>query len=709
MTRNRIRTAIVLAVAALVCSCDRNAAVSAPECPDTMKEGEYFPSVIEISLEGDDTKTGYSYLDDGRLKTIWKDGDAVFVAPAFTSSVGTTYRVRQGGASTGTFVADAPISVWAKGHAFYYPGQKIHNDITFMNFSYLGQVQKKSDPMAHMAEFHSMRKAFAYTNPTNAHYNPAKESFSGCDQSGCIMFLLSGRSFVNPTRVELTVYSGENRLGNLFFTSNKLDGYYPDSSTADEAHSPKKASSLSIDLEGYGTEDHLAVYMMHTNADMPLPAGCTLRVSVIADTCCHSDILIPDATAIKGGYASTISVNGGWVDDDAPLPPSGDYTQYPWDGEVVTLQEGGQGLDLVIMGDGFIRADFEDGTYDAIMRQASDAFLSVLPLSLFRGKFNVYYVKVPSPERVNATETGSVGAQNSGTVTKFSTQFTPNSTHISGDDGLAREYAKKAFGTNANERIKDATIIVMVNQECRAGTCWNSWNPDCGKDYGQACAVAYCALGNDLAERIGLVRHEAAGHGFGKLADEYTSDGTTTISATMWRNLDDRHALGLFRNTDKYVTENLLASLGSGYSLTTGSNVYWRDLFGTENCYESQDTEALGVYEGGNTYRYFFCRPTEDNWESIMGYNTGRFNAVSRRQIYYRYRRLTGQLATNCYGTAAELNAFLDWDRQYFDELYQTVSEVRTKAPCVERHPIPDAPAVLVEGHWVDGVFYEGK
>lgn len=699
MMWNRCALCVAAAIATLLCSCGREADCLAPE----EQGNDFFPSEMQISLGEDETRTGYEYLGDGRLKTVWKDGDAVFVAPAFRSGIGTTYRVREGGAATGTFIADGAIMYTTKGHAFYYPGQKIHNDAGFVNFSYQGQIQKKSDPMAHMAEFHAMRKEFIYDSCTNQHFDPSNESFAGCDQSGCIRFVLSGQTFENPVKVQLSVVSGPNQLQNVLVSSNYLSPYYLDDTTGDTPGSLQTAGSLSVALEGYGTEDQLVVYMMHSNYDMQIPAGSSLRVTVIGDRCWHADTQIKTATAIKGGYASTLTVTGGWVDEGEPQQPSGDYTKYPWDGEVVTLQERGSGLDLVIMGDGFIKEDFDDGTYDTIMRQAYNEFFSMLPVSLFREDFNVYYVKVPSPERVYAVNTGLNGAENSGTVTKFSARFTPNSTHMSGDDNLVREYARKAFRTDADERIKNATIVVMVNQACRAGTCWNSWSTSNGCDYGQSCAVAYCALGHDTKERIELIHHEVNGHGFGKLADEYTSSSSTNLITSLWYDLDEKHEYGMLRNADKYIDAGILSQLGgSGYSLTDESNVYWHDLFGTANGYESPDTESLGVYKGGYTYSFMFCRPTQDGSQSVMNQNTGRFNAISRRQMYYRYRRLSGQLTENCYGTPAELDAFLEWDRQHFSELYQA----QTKASCVERSSMLIAPSVMVKGEWREGVFY---
>jgi len=699
---NRTSLCVAAAIATLFCSCSREADIQETETADIVSDGLYFPTEMVISLDGSDTKTTYEYLADGRLKTNWADGDAVFVAPAFQSGIGTTYRIKSGGASTGTFVADAAIQYSTDGHAFYYPGQKIHNDASFMNFSYLGQVQKKSDPMAHIAEFHTMRKAFSYSDYTSEHFDPSNESFEGCDQSGCMRLILKGMTFVNPVKVEVSVMSGNRKLSNVLVTNNFLSSYGIDPYSSESPQDLQYSNTLSVALEGYTTESQIEVYLMHSNYDMQLPAGSALRVTVTGDEVWHADTSIPTATAIKGGYASTLTVNGGWVDDGAPQMPSGDYNEYSWDGEVVTIQEKGRGLDLVIMGDGFIKADFDNGTYDAIMRQAYNEFFSMLPVSLFKDDFNVYYVKVPSPERCYAVNTGLNGAENSGTVTKLSTQFTPNSTHLSGNDNLAREYAKKAFSTNANERIKDATIVVMVNQECRAGTCWNSWST-VGPDYGQASAVAYCALGRNADERVELIHHEVNGHGFGKLADEYQSSTSGSLSTALWTQLDEHHALGLFRNTDKYIDQDILSQLsGSSLTLTDATNVYWHDLFGTANNYESSDTESLGVYKGGNTYSFMFCRPTQNASQSVMNANVGRFNAISRRQMYYRYLRLTGQLTTDCYGSSSELNAFLEWDRQHFSELYSA----QTKSSCVERSSMTIAPAVMVKGEWVDGVFY---
>lgn len=386
-----------------------------------------------------------------------------------------------------------------------------------------------------------------------------------------------------------------------------------------------------------------------------------------------------------------------------------DETVYSWDGEVVTLQSGHPGLNLVIMGDGYVKADFDDGTYDAMMRQLCEDFFSIEPYTTIRPGFSVYYVKAPSPQRLNATTTGANGARNSDAKTKFSVQFTPNSTSVSGDGNKVNEYAKKALGADADQLIQTATILVVANQRCRAGTNHMSWT--LSGDYGKACSIAYFGLGRDDAEREQLVHHEAGGHGFGLLADEYGGKVISSMNTSEWWRLDNQmHKYGVFRNVDKYVSQSTFEQLGNDtYKVTADSTVYWSDLFNTANNYESQEVESLGFYEGANTYANFFCRPTLNANLSIMNRNTGIFNAPSRRQIYYRYLRLSEQVKEDQFGTEEELNRFLTWDATMLPKI-KAQAKVQAKAAERQAHAVaeellPLTEPVLQAGQWKQGVF----
>jgi hypothetical protein len=690
MNKITIATLTAVAVSALA-SCSKE--VDYTEW-NTIEDG---PEHITVTLS-DATKTEYSF-EDGCLKTAWAEGDRIAITPAlYLSTSAGIYEAEYSGSSEVSFKKVEEVAVSSDKYGIFYPGDKIKSTAQFTVPEYSGQVQSKSVPMAHLADYHCMRT-------TVTDYSTI--DFSDADQSACMKFSLGGMTFVDPVKIQLDVIGG-----GVFYLNN-----YVGSTTYLTSDTYKQiitTTSLSLDLEGYGTEDSLEAWMMMSNGDVYLYSGDILRVWVIQKdgSRYYSDLTLADAKTLTGGHCHILTINDGWTLSE------GDFTEYEWDGDVVTLQVGTGALDLVLMGDGFIKEDFDNGTYEAIMRQAYEEFFSVEPYTTLKDDFNVYYVKTPSPERVQATNTGLNGAVNNGHVTKFSSRFTANSTNLRGDDGLVREYAKIAFSTDADSRIKDATIIVMVNQECRAGTCYNSWYQNNGQDYGQACAVAYCALGSSTDERIQLIHHEAGGHGFGKLADEYYYSSTQLTNTGPMIDLETNQGYGLYRNVDRYIDEDLYNQLSGKYALTNSENVSWHDLFGTVNNYESASVESLGVFVGANTYPFGFCRPTEDGSKSIMNANTGIFNAISRRAIYYRYRRLTGEVTSNIWGTSDELDAFLKWDADVIMPKLNLPLASGTAASdaaaaglqpsgiYVRQQELPFAPPQLISGHWKDGRFY---
>lgn len=643
--------AMAVMTALVMTACSQKEDVQASASEDT----GCLPSVITIDPGNDATRATYGF-DSGSMYMYWEDGDEVFCAPAAKSGIGCIYRVPVGGAATNTFVASKEIGVQSTLHMYYYPGGEIHNDPTFMTFSYAGQVQRKSSPKAHIKNFHSIRKAVEFGS-YSTDYDMEHVSLAGADQSGCLKFDLSGVTFPNPTRIMLEIIEGSSVVDDVMYDRNYLQSAYGDPDSGESFSWPSPCPSLSLGLEGYGSETHLEAYMMHTNADMDLYAGDKLRVTVIGDITYRAEVAIRSNTSIKGGYFSTLTIDSGWTS------VSGDFTDYEWDGDVVTLQNPRSGLDIVIMGDGFVKADFDDGTYDSVMRSVYREFFTVEPYASFKDDFNVFYVKAPSPQRLDARNTGANGAENSGNITKFSVEFTPNSTFIDGNNDLAREYAKKALGANADTRINDALIIVVANQRCHAGTCHMLIYT--GSDYGHGSSVAYVTLGSSYADMVGAIHHEAGGHGFGKLGDEYFSS-SKSFNTGVWSDLATYHSCGFYRNVDKYVTSNFNQKFETFYDTTNDSEVLWYDLLGTSNNYESPAVESLGIFEGGYTYQYGICRPTEDGTKSIMNKNTGIFNAISRRTILYRIWRLCGEYRTDCFGSSEELGSFLRWDSTYF-------------------------------------------
>ena len=240
---------------------------------------------------------------------------------------------------------------------------------------------------------------------------------------------------------------------------------------------------------------------------------------------------------------------------DGPVLP-GPPVEDSEDGFVTVLQtaEVGNGIDLVLMGDSYGAAAINDGTYAAVMREAMDYFFEIEPYQSYRHLFNVYMVNVVSDEGSRLGVSYGEG------------------TSITGDDDLCFQYASKALSP---ERLADALVITIVNSTQFGGSTY-MYAPSEG-DRGNGKAVSYIPKVQKKMDFRGLIQHEAGGHGFAKLADEY------------------------------------VGGLGD------------------------EIPESEGVYEGALDYSAGVWRPT---YTSIMKDNQGVFNAPSREAIWRRIHKL---------------------------------------------------------------------
>lgn len=342
---------------------------------------------------------------------------------------------------------------------------------------------------------------------------------------------------------------------------------------------------------------------------------------------------------------------------DAPY----ESTDFSADGKAYTLQTAsdGNGINVVLMGDAFSDRQIADGTYENVMKQAADAFFSEEPYTSFKDMFNVYYVNAVSKNE------GYVD----GGETIFSGTF-GGGTHVMGNDELCMKYAQTAFNFT-NEQMQDVLIVVMMNSTAYAGTCYMYYNTGYTSDYGRGTSVAYFPIGTSYEDLATILHHEAGGHGFAKLNDEYAYEYMGMIPESEIHNEQImRENYGWGKNTD-YISDP--------------ARVYW-SKFITDSRYAS---ENIGVYEGACTYWTGAYRPTEN---SIMNDNTGGFNAPSREAIYYRIHKLAyGESWTYDY------EDFVNWDLN--QRARSRVSVVPQK-----KYP-PTAPPVIIKARWENGRF----
>ena len=295
--------------------------------------------------------------------------------------------------------------------------------------------------------------------------------------------------------------------------------------------------------------------------------------------------------------------------DYTDLPPIDKYfsTDYSQDGKVVTLQKAseGNGINIVLMGDGYSDRMIANGEYEKDMQYLYGNLFNIEPYSSFKDLFNVYYVNA-----VSLTEGNGNGP------TAFSTNF-GDMTFVFGNDQTVLKYTLNAL----NEiEMNEALMIVAINSDRYAGTNF-SYYPDNNvvSDYGSGPAIAYFPKGEDDFAFTTTLHHEANGHGFAKLADEYYYDYLGTLpSDQISGTIQQQNQWGWWKNVD--FTDD-------------PAKVRWSHFI-SDNRYAD---EGIGVFQGGMVYPFGVWRPSVT---SIMVNNVGEFNAPSREAIYYRIHKL---------------------------------------------------------------------
>ena len=661
---------------------------------------------ITAVLPDTEPQTRLDYYESGKaLKATWNADDelAANAKPSTTDYV-YTFTLKEGaGTAKGVFECTSrePENHTTNAWTIYFPGDKIRCEKEYLNFSYSNQVQKGNGNLEHLKDYHTIRHQCtdgSYESATV--FNDSFIDFSGEDneESSCMKINLKNLPNVTPTEVSLEYSSPAGYSSQCFHTYNYLERWWSDGSFSSNSST---TNSISIRLEDFEPCSEATVYIMMSNYPVTLKAGGSLEISVRTKEeklYTTTKTLKSDAT-LDGGKLHKIS---GSVWEESTMENIDGFDN-PEDG-IVVLQEAskGNGTDIIIMGDGFSKTHFGNGgNYDKVMRQAYNDFFSVEPYSSLKDYFNVYYINAVSKDDHDA-EPLMNGAIQGTANTVFSTTFTENSTNIQGDNNAALSYAMQAIrhkggkgGTASGDedeitrRANSSLMIVMVNVACHAGTCSMSYSSR--TDYCAEPSVAYSALSfNAEGCRLTLI-HEAGGHGFGKLADEYGGYRINGFSTADWNTLINLHSYGLHRNVNEHWTAEEKADWSVDFrdTYTDESNVYWSELLSQSYGYTS--SEGLGIYRGARTYENLYCRPTYNSMMRDQFADNGNFfNAISRWAIWYRLMRLTGSISSTDFKSS--LDAFISFDQTLDIDMNSTMT--RSSGP---DGLLPLAPPVLVE------------
>ncbi len=281
--------------------------------------------------------------------------------------------------------------------------------------------------------------------------------------------------------------------------------------------------------------------------------------------------------------------------------------------EWITLQKATKGnnggINIVLLGDGFNAKDIASGKYLNDIKQEVEYFFGIEPYKTYRDYFNVY-TAIPL-----STESG-IGTVNTIRYNRFNTTFT-------GGVGLKADYDEVfdyALGApTVNKGNLNQTLIIMVPNSTDYGGICQMWE--------DGSAIAFCpqsTYGYPLDTR-GVIQHEAGGHGFGKLGDEY-------IYHNAFIDFCDCTCCG-------HVLEfNGAKSLGWFDNLElTGKmhSVDWSHLI-----FDDRYSDIVDIYEGGYMHNRGVFR-SEPN--SCMNNDIPYYSTISRESIVKRIKAYAGE------------------------------------------------------------------
>ena len=281
--------------------------------------------------------------------------------------------------------------------------------------------------------------------------------------------------------------------------------------------------------------------------------------------------------------------------------------------EIITLQKATQGnrggINLVFLGDGYDAKDISEGKYMKDMQDQVENFFGIEPYKTYRNYFNVYTAIAVSPE------TG-IGTINTIRYAKFETTYT-GGVGLKCDYDAVFDYALN-IPTVTKDNLKESLIIMVPNSTDYGGIC-QMWE--------DGSAIAFCPLstyGYPLDTR-GVIQHEAGGHGFGKLGDEYIyhNEFIDFCSCTCCGHVYEF---------------NWAKSLGWYDNLSLSGKMHevpWSQLI-----FDDKYSDFVDIFEGGFMHNRGVYR-SEQN--SCMNNDIPYYSTISRMSIVKRIKQYAGE------------------------------------------------------------------
>ncbi len=307
--------------------------------------------------------------------------------------------------------------------------------------------------------------------------------------------------------------------------------------------------------------------------------------------------------------------NNGKTESDVVSFTTGVKDAYE-DGEYVVYQQSKKSkpITLIFTGDGYVKEDHKiGGAFDKDLNTAIEGFFDIEPYKSYREYFTVYKIAAYSNQRGTTNTTTNVTKD-----TKFKmTMEGGNSTGISSpNNGSAVfEWCKKIPGVN-DYTLNNMSIGVIINEDVYAGTCLSF---STGKHIAMITYKRNVSNPNHQTAFANVVRHAMAGHGFGRLADEYVNYQSAITE-------EEKESLLLWQGFGNNLNVSAYSSI---------SDSPWAHFKGLS------DYSHVSMFEGGYYFASGVWRPEQN---SCMIDNRPYFNSPSRFYIVKRILEIAGEL-----------------------------------------------------------------
>ena len=281
--------------------------------------------------------------------------------------------------------------------------------------------------------------------------------------------------------------------------------------------------------------------------------------------------------------------------------------------EWLTLQKATRGntggINVVIIGDGYNAKDIAEGDCLPALKEAAQYLITIEPYKTYSKYFNIYIGFAMSNE-------SGIGSVNTIRYNRFGTTFT-SGTGLSADYDEIFSYALNAPTVNQNNL--NQTLIIIVPNTTEYGGITQMWE--------DGSAIAICPRSTDAYpyDSRGVLQHEAGGHAFGKLGDEYIYHNVF-IDACLCKCCSHVGAINQAKSLGWYDNLSLTGKM---------HEVPWSHLI-----FDNRYSNLVDIYEGGFMHSRGVFR-SEQN--SCMNNNVPYFNAISRESIVRRIKKYAGE------------------------------------------------------------------